>query len=112
MTRIDVAGRDVTQYLQVLLRKSGHNFHTTAEMEIVKNIKETKCWIAYNYDKSDKAADEEEPTVWYKLPDGQQIELGAEKYQAPELLFNPSLMGFEYVGIHEVTTFAKPAGPC
>ena len=38
--RIDVAGRDVTEYLQLLLRKAGHNFSTSAEMEVVKDIKE------------------------------------------------------------------------
>lgn len=40
MTRSEVAGRDITSYLQLLLRKSGHHFHTTAEFEIVKDIKE------------------------------------------------------------------------
>jgi centractin len=40
MQRIDVAGRDVTEYLQLLLRKSGNNFNTSAEMEVVKDIKE------------------------------------------------------------------------
>ena len=38
--RVDVAGRDVTRYLQLLLRKEGYNFHTSAEMEVVKQIKE------------------------------------------------------------------------
>lgn len=38
--RSDVAGRDVTKYLQLLLRKEGCNFHTSAELEIVKTIKE------------------------------------------------------------------------
>ena len=38
--RVDIAGRDVTRYLQLLLRKEGHNFHTSAELEIVKTIKE------------------------------------------------------------------------
>ena len=32
--------RDVTRYLQLLLRKEGHTFKTTAEFEIVKTIKE------------------------------------------------------------------------
>ena len=31
--RIDVAGRDITEYLQTLLRKSGYIFHTSAEKE-------------------------------------------------------------------------------
>ena len=38
--RVDIAGRDVTRYLQLLLRKEGYNFHTSAELEVVKMIKE------------------------------------------------------------------------
>ena len=37
--RVDVAGRDVTRYLRLLLRKEGANFRTTAELEIVRTIK-------------------------------------------------------------------------
>jgi len=41
ITRIDVGGRDVTQYLSTLLRKnSGVQLTTSAEMEVVKDIKE------------------------------------------------------------------------
>ena len=40
ITRMDVAGRDVTEQLQLLLRRSGHVFHTTAEKEVVRCIKE------------------------------------------------------------------------
>ena len=38
--RVDVAGRDVTRYLRLLLRKEGYDFHTSAELEIVRTIKE------------------------------------------------------------------------
>ena len=38
--RNDIAGREITKYLKLLLRKEGFNFNTTAEFEIVKNIKE------------------------------------------------------------------------
>lgn len=40
--RSDVAGRDVTRYLRLLLRKEGYNFHTSAELEIVRTIKEVR----------------------------------------------------------------------
>jgi centractin len=50
ITRIDVAGRDVTDYLQLLLRKSGHTFHTSAEMEIVRDIKEKMSAIPFDSD--------------------------------------------------------------
>ncbi len=37
--RTDLAGRDVTRYLRLLLRKEGTDLHTTAEFEIVRQIK-------------------------------------------------------------------------
>lgn len=42
--RVDIAGRDVTRYLKLLLRKEGADFHTTAEFEIVKTIKEVSTF--------------------------------------------------------------------
>eukprot|EP00823_Brevimastigomonas_motovehiculus_P003394 TRINITY_DN2056_c0_g1_i1.p1 TRINITY_DN2056_c0_g1~~TRINITY_DN2056_c0_g1_i1.p1 ORF type:complete len:382 (+),score=63.79 TRINITY_DN2056_c0_g1_i1:61-1206(+) len=100
VSRIDVAGRDITEYLQLLLRKAGHIFHTSSEIEIVKTIKEKSCFVAYNIEKSEKEEAEETETS-YTLPDGSTVSLGAEKYKAPEVLFNPSLIGLEYVGIHQ-----------
>lgn len=41
--RNDIAGREVTKYLRLLLKKESFNFNTTAEFEIVKNIKEVDC---------------------------------------------------------------------
>lgn len=98
MQRVDVAGRDVTEYLQLLLRKAGHNFNTSAEMEVVKDIKEKICYVAFDMKKNNE---EEELEVPFKLPDGNTIQVGAEKCQAPEVLFNPSLIGQEYVGMHQ-----------
>lgn len=34
--RVDIAGRDVTDHLQLLLRKAGFHFNTTAEKEVVR----------------------------------------------------------------------------
>lgn len=41
--RVDVAGRDVSRYLRLLLRKEGMDLHTTAEFEVVRLIKEVYC---------------------------------------------------------------------
>lgn len=38
--RSDVAGRDVTEHLLLQLRRTGHVFHTSAEREVVRQIKE------------------------------------------------------------------------
>ena len=58
--RVDIAGRDVTRYLQLLLRKEGYNFHTTAEMEVVKQIKEVRFsgWISNKHTSSQKEINE------------------------------------------------------
>lgn len=37
--RVDLGGRDVTEHLQLLLRRSGYNFTTSAEFQIVRKIK-------------------------------------------------------------------------
>lgn len=46
--RVDIAGRDVSRYLRLLLRKEGFDFHTSAEFEVVRTIKEVtkgrKLW--------------------------------------------------------------------
>merc|ERR1719153_850608 len=38
----------------------------------------------------------------YELPDGQVITIGNERFRAPESLFQPSFLGMESVGVHEV----------
>ena len=44
--RVDIAGRDVTRYLKLWLRKEGHVFSTTAEFETIRTIKERCCFLA------------------------------------------------------------------
>ncbi|KHJ81381.1 hypothetical protein OESDEN_18933 [Oesophagostomum dentatum] len=46
--RMDVAGRDVTRWLRLLLRKEGTDLHRTSEFEIVREIKEKACYLATN----------------------------------------------------------------
>lgn len=103
INRIDVGGRDVTRYLGTLLRKAGSNFHTSAEMEVVRAIKESVCYVAFNIEKveSDNLNGDPDNSQPYKLPDGRVIHLGPERYRAPEVLFNPAMLGLEYQGIHE-----------
>ncbi|KAJ3195890.1 Actin-2 [Irineochytrium annulatum] len=98
--RIDVAGRDVTNNLQLQLRKAGHHLHTTAEKEVVRIIKEKCCYVALNPSKEEKEAGGRFDD--FVLPDGHVIKLGPERFRAPEILFNPELVGLEYMGVHQV----------
>merc|ERR1719300_2306697 len=101
ITRMDVAGADVTEYLNLLLKKDGINFHTSAEMEVVRDIKERCCRVAAVANKVDDQ-DEDQLGSVYKLPDGNQIRILKPKWQAGEILFDPSRIGLEYGGVQDL----------
>ncbi|ELT93218.1 hypothetical protein CAPTEDRAFT_101436, partial [Capitella teleta] len=89
--RTDIAGRDVTRFLRLLLRKEGHNFHTSAEFEIVRTIKERACYLSTNPQKEETVDSVEKQQ--YTLPDGSSLEIGPSRFRAPELLFPTDLIG-------------------
>merc|ERR1719421_1443312 len=105
--RTDIAGRDVTDQLMLQLRKAGHVFHTSAEREVVRTVKERECYVAFNPQKEEHQEHEKtSATHPYKLPDGTSIHIGPERFRAPELLFHPNIIGSEYHGIHELLAFS------
>ena len=49
--RLDLAGQDITSYLQVLLGQRGYSFHTSAELEIVQTMKEKLAYVAVDFER-------------------------------------------------------------
>ncbi|WKY08999.1 hypothetical protein Q1695_001843 [Nippostrongylus brasiliensis] len=100
--RLDIAGRDITRYLIKLLLLRGYNFNHSADFETVRLMKEKLCYVAYDVEQEQKLA--LETTVLsqtYTLPDGRTIRLGGERFEAPEVLFQPHLINIEKPGLSE-----------
>lgn len=90
-----------------LFRRSGYIFHTSAEFEIVKKIKEKYCYVApMNSILDDFKIEVEKNQTSYHLPDGNVMKIASEKYIAPEILFSPERIGLEYPGVHEMVVNA------
>lgn len=98
--RLNIAGRHITTYLIKLLQVRGYNFNRSADFETARQIKEKCCFIGYDLRIENQLALETTTLITkYELPDGRVIKLDRERYQAPEVLFNPELMGVEQDGI-------------
>jgi actin-related protein 2 len=101
--RLNVAGRHITRHLIKLLQLRGYNFSRTADFDTVRRIKEKVCYVGYDLQIEEQLANETTTLIEkYELPDGRVIKIGAERYSAPEVLFQPQLVDMEPVGIHEM----------
>ena len=101
--RLNIAGRHLTRNLLNLLQQRGYALNATADFEVVRDIKEKHCYVAYNYEKEMRLADETTVLMTdYKLPDGRTVRLGSERFEATEALFRPALIGMDCDGLSEM----------
>merc|ERR1739838_47621 len=101
--RLDVAGRDITKYLIKLMLARGYVFNQSADFETVRMMKEKLCYMAYDTLEEQKLALETTSLVEkYSLPDGRVVKMAAERFEAPECLFQPHLVNCESAGVADM----------
>ena len=92
--RLELAGKHVTENLARLLMERGYSFTTTSEVEIARDIKEKLCFVAQDFEhQMSIAGSSMKINQSYELPDGRYVDVGNERFRAPECLFQPSLIG-------------------
>ncbi|KAM9704376.1 uncharacterized protein ACNS7B_002718 [Menidia menidia] len=99
--RFPLAGGDVTMHLQKLLQEQGVSLRTTAEREIVRDMKESCCFVALDYGDALSGGSSSCREIHYSMPDGQVVSLLTERFRAPEILFEPRLVGCEHSGLQQ-----------
>jgi len=83
----------VTQYLLKLLGLRGYSLNRSADFASVQQCKEKLCYVALDLQaERNMARDTTVLMEKFQMPDGTIIKLGRERFEAPEALFNPSLV--------------------
>lgn len=104
--RLDLAGRDLSEYMCKILNDHGHNMSSSSEKEIVRDMKETTCYVCQDGVDVEMKGLQERPVDYekvYTLPDGNTVVLSHERFRVPEILFDPFICGRELKGIHQAT---------
>ncbi|OMJ71919.1 hypothetical protein SteCoe_29756 [Stentor coeruleus] len=107
--RLNLAGRDITKHLNILLYSSGNRLVSSSDFEICRDIKEKVCYVASDYNE-ELGKSSHEILMNYQLPDGSVISVGQERFKAPEIMFNPTVAGLDVDGVD--VSVCKSIGQC
>jgi actin len=100
--KINLGGNNLSEYMAKLLEKRGLSSKTREEKVIVRDIKEKLTYVSSDLKEDLEKASESNNEKEYELPDGKLLKIDVERFMCPEALFQPSLLGMECKGIHEL----------
>lgn len=93
ISKTEIGGKKLTEYLIQLLVDKKYNINTEAKRLKINDIKEKYCRVSYDFENEIREAGEggnlEEKV---KLPDGEELTLETERLKCPEGLFRPNFL--------------------
>ena len=93
----------MTERLIELLGRRGYAIGRTSDVDSIREMKESVCFVAEERKRWLRLARETTACAeLYELPDGRRIKVENERFMAPEIMFEPSLVGLESVGVSEL----------
>ncbi|KAG8954240.1 Arp2/3 complex subunit, actin nucleation center [Tulasnella sp. 424] len=103
---IPIAGRDISQFVQNLLRERGETTVIPPEdqMIIARTIKEDYSYVCQDIVKEFRKYDAD-PATYFKRYEGQHsvtgrkysVDVGYERFLAPEIFFNPEIYSSDFL---------------
>ncbi|KAI9335035.1 actin family [Zopfochytrium polystomum] len=101
---IPIAGRDITYFVQQLLRERENSIPPEETMEVAKRIKEMYSYVCPRIDR-EFAKYDAEPGKWFKKHEfihsitkkPYTVDIGYERFLGPEIFFNPEMLSSDFL---------------
>jgi len=101
----------LTEHLSRLMTRKGYYIKNTTEMNLVRQMKESICYVAEDYEAELQKSEEELVKTW-RSPDGKtEYTLAQERFMCPEALFQPGMLGLDNVGVPGMAYHAVQSCP-
>lgn len=100
---IPIAGRDITYFIQQMLRERESNLPSEQSYEVAKTIKEQYCYVCPDIQKEFMKYDTD-PSKWIMTYNGVNnitkkpfsIDVGYERFLGPEIFFHPEFANADF----------------
>ncbi|KAL7752639.1 Arp2/3 complex subunit, actin nucleation center [Sorochytrium milnesiophthora] len=101
---IPIAGRDITSFVQQLLRERGEPIPPADSLEVAKRVKEMYSYVCPDIVREFKKYDQE-PDKYFKQYEGVDsvtkqsytVDVGYERFLGPEIFFNPEIASSDFL---------------
>jgi actin-related protein 3 len=101
---IPLAGRDITYFVQQLMRDRNEQIPPAESLEVAKRVKEQYSYVCPDIVKEFQKYDQE-PSKWFKQYTGinsitkkpYNVDVGYERFLGPEIFFNPEIFSSDFL---------------